>query len=124
MGHYNISSQVPSRRCLAPLDHLWQSVGLDTAVQLLEFALPYMATQRKVLLAALSTQDRALTRKQAHQTLSAVRVYGSVELENLLKNAATLEDTTDTAVLYRLLDEEFAQTRTAIRYWLQARALR
>ncbi len=103
------------------LETIAQNLGIEDTIELLEYALPRIAQRQKKIQESLLAEDWEAASKCAHQTISSVRLYGTEELEKLLRQAKQAgEDTADADIvtLQQELLAEFDHVSQTIREWL------
>jgi HPt (histidine-containing phosphotransfer) domain-containing protein len=103
------------------LAELVETIGLSNAVDVLGFALPHIIMRRDEIKRCLAAADWNGAARVAHKTISSVRVYGSGQFEQRLrqifqKDIAVISK----ADFQQALLEEFTDIEQSIGVWLAA----
>lgn len=67
------------------LQFLQRELGCKNTYELLAFSLPILQERKNALFESLQKQDWSRAANIAHQTCGSVRMYGSTQLETLLR---------------------------------------
>jgi hypothetical protein len=101
------------------LSSIVSSLGVKDSIELLEYALPFIAHRDKKIQQCLTEKNWECATKYAHRTLSSVRLYGSKRLEMLLQQVKLAGDSTiNTDILQKELSLEFKEVSQSIKQWL------
>ncbi len=99
------------------LDQLTQDLGIEDAVEVLEYALPRVFERQKKIQEHLQAKQWKEASAYAHQTMSSIRLYGSDELERLL-NKIKDHNENERIQLQDQLSQEFSLVIQTIQQWL------
>ena len=103
------------------LETVVRRLGVEDAIEFLEYALPRIIQRKKWLQEYLSTGDSEAASQCAYRTIGSVRLYGSTKLELLLEQVKLVSNgDIDPVSLQRELSVEFDKAINAIREWLEA----
>lgn len=103
------------------LNQLEKDLGRSEAADLLRFALPVIQDREARLKSLLLSGNRDEVAKCAHKALGSIGLYGSARLENLLKEASSIDTSGDEDLIafQQSLSEEFEHVLSVIRVWLE-----
>ena len=99
------------------LDKLMQDLGIEDAIEVLEYALPRVFERQKKIQQHLQAKQWEEASAYAHQTISSIRLYGSDELERLLRKIKERNES-ERIELQGQLSREFTDVLQAIEQWL------
>lgn len=92
------------------LTKLVNTLGVTDTAELIQTAVPIITERRETLSRLLLAQDLEGAADCAHKTLGSIRLYGTPNLEGLLKQVKTLDASQHDLVKFQQrLFEEFSQ---------------
>jgi hypothetical protein len=93
--------------------------GIIEAINIFEYALPRIVQRKKELCGYIQAQDWLAAKQCAHQTISAVRLYGSDHLEQQLHQVKLLGTSDiDPTQFEQILAQAFDQAIQTVTEWL------
>jgi HPt (histidine-containing phosphotransfer) domain-containing protein len=95
------------------LEQLSQQLGVKDTIEVLEYALPRIIERQEKIHQHLQMKNWQAASKDAHQIISSVRLYGSDELEKLLKKVKDCQQ-----IEANQLSTAFNEVIQAIQQWL------
>lgn len=103
------------------LDQLQRDLGTSEAVDLLNFAIPFITEREALLRSLLLSGGLDEAAKCAHKTIGSLGLYGTDKLEGLLKEINKLDNNADDLIAFQeKLSAEFKHVLLLINEWLDA----
>lgn len=101
-------------------DVLLENLGEADAIKLLSVALPLIEERKMALQQNLQAGDWEVAARLAHKTISSVRMYGSAELETLLRQVHQQELAAIATSAFQVkLEAAFSDTIQTLVDWLR-----
>lgn len=100
------------------IEQLQGKLGTAETIDMLTFALPLIIEREVSLRESLLSGYLQEATQHAHKTASSIRLYGSSELEALLKEVYSIQSRQQALVLQPKLSEEFNRVIDEVEDWL------
>lgn len=100
------------------IKQLQGKLGTVETVDMLAFALPLIIEREASLRESLLSGYLQEAAQHAHKTISSIRLYGSSELEALLKEVYNIQSHQQALELQPKLSKEFNRVISAVEDWL------
>lgn len=109
---------IKNRTAAMAIKQLHEKLGTAETVDMFVFALPIIIEREAELRESLLSGHLQKASQHAHKTISSIRLYGSAELEDLLKEVSNIQNHQHALELQPRLSAEFNSVIKTVENWL------